>query len=72
MDEIDCKIIVSNYHVFSKQTSQYIGDDLKKMSISEEVSNSEGVSNSEDMSNSGTKIRNVEVQIIPYVYNSKQ
>ena len=48
-----------NYHVFSKQTSQYIGDNLKKMSISEEVSNSEGVSNSD------TKIRNVEVQIIP-------
>ena len=59
MDEIDCKIIVSNSHVFSKQTSQYIGDNPKKMSSSEEVSNSEG------MSNSDTKIRNVEVQIIP-------
>ena len=58
MDEIDCKPIVSNYHVFIKQTSQYIGDSLKKISISEEVSNSEG------MSNSDTKIRNVEVQII--------
>ena len=42
-----------------KQTSQYIDDNPKKMSISEEVSNSEG------MSNSDTKIRNVEVQIIP-------
>ena len=59
MDEIDCKIIVSNSHVFSKQTSQYIGDNLKNMSISEEVSNSKG------MSNSDTKIRNVEVQITP-------
>ena len=59
MNEIDCKIIVSNYHVFSKQTSQYIGDIFKKMSISEAVSNSGG------MSNSDTKIRNVEVQIIP-------
>ena len=59
MDEIDSKIILSNSHVFSKQTSQYIGDNLKNMSISEEVSNSEGVSNSD------TKIRNVEVQIIP-------
>ena len=48
MDEIDCKIIVSNSHVFaSKQASQYIGDNLKKMSISEEVSNSEGMSNSD-------------------------
>ena len=37
MDEIDCKIIVSNSHVFSKQTSQYIVDNIKKMSISEEV-----------------------------------
>ena len=51
--------MVSNSHVFSKQTSQYIGDNLKKMSTSEEVPNSEG------MSNSDTKIRNVEVQIIP-------
>ena len=59
MDKIDCKIIVSNSHVFSKQTSQYIGDNLKKMSISEEVSNSEG------MSNSDTKIRYVEVRINP-------
>ena len=59
MDEIDCKIIVSNSHVVSKQTSLYIGDNLKNMSISEEASNSEG------MSNSDTKIRNVEVQIIP-------
>ena len=59
MDEIYCKIIVSNSHVFSKQTSQHIGDNLKNMSISEEVPNSEG------MSNSDTKIRNVEVQIIP-------
>ena len=58
MDEIDCEIIVSNSHVFSNQTSQYIADNLKKISISEEVSNSEG------MSNSDTKIRNVEVQII--------
>ena len=47
MDEIDCKTIVSNSHVFSKQTSQYIGDNLKKMSIIEEVSNSEGMSNSD-------------------------
>ena len=47
MGEIDCKIIVSSSHVFSKQTSQYIGDNLKTMSISEEVSNSD------------TKIRNV-------------
>ena len=59
MDEIDCKIIVSNSHVFSRQTSLYIGDNLKKMSISEEVSNSE------EMSNSDTKIHNFEVQIIP-------
>ena len=59
MDDIDCKIIVSNSHVFRKQTSQYIGENLKKMSISEEVSNSEG------MSNSDTKIHNVEDQIIP-------
>ena len=59
MDEIDCKIIMNNSHVFSNQTSQYIGDNLKKMSTSE------GVSNSEGMSNSDTKIRNVEVQIIP-------
>ena len=58
MDEIDCKIIVSNSHVFSKKTSQYIGDNLKNMPVSEEVSNSEG------MSNSDTKILNVEVQII--------
>ena len=43
MDEIDCKIIVSNSHVFSKKTSQYIGDNLKKMPVSEEVSNSEGM-----------------------------
>ena len=47
MDEIDCKIIVSNSHVFSKQASQYLGDNLKNMSISEDVSNSEGMSNSE-------------------------
>ena len=59
MDEIDCKIIVSNSHVFSKQTSRYICENLKKTSIREELSNSEG------MSNSDTKIRNVEVQIIP-------
>ena len=59
MDEIDCKIIVSNSHVFSKQTSQYIGENIKNMSISE------GVSNSEGMSNSDTKIRKVEVQITP-------
>ena len=39
MDEIDCKIIVSNSHVFRKQTSQYISDNIKNMSISEEVSN---------------------------------
>ena len=58
MDEIYCKIIVSNSRVFSNQTSQYIGDNLKNMSACEEVSNSEG------MSNSDTKIRNVEVQII--------
>ena len=58
MDEIDCKIIVSNSHVFASQTSQYIGGNLKNMSISEEVSNSEG------MSNSDTKIRNVGFQII--------
>ena len=59
MDEIYCKIIVSNSHVFSKQTSQYIGDNLLKMSIGEDVSNSE------EMTNSDTKILNVEVQIIP-------
>ena len=59
MDEIGCKIIVSNSHVFSKQTSQYIGDSLKKMSISEELSNSEGISNSD------TEIHNVVVKIIP-------
>ena len=59
MDEIDCKTIVSNSHVLSKQTSKYTDDNIKNMSISEEVSNSEG------MSNSDTKIRNVEVQIIP-------
>ena len=59
MDEIYCKIIVSNSHVFSKKTSQCIGENLKNMSISE------GVSNSEGMSNSDTKIRDVEVQIIP-------
>ena len=50
---------MSNYHVFSKQKSKYIGENIKNMSISEEVSNNEG------MSNSDTKIRNVEVQIIP-------
>ena len=43
MDEIDCIIIVSNSHVFCKQTSQYIDENPKKMSISEEVSNSEGM-----------------------------
>ena len=43
MNEIDCKIIVRDSHVFSKQTSQYIGDNIKVMSISEGVSNSEGV-----------------------------
>ena len=59
MDKIDCKIIVINSHFFSKQTSQYIGDNLKKMSISEDVSNSEG------MSNSDTKIHNLEVKITP-------
>ena len=59
MDEIYCKIIVSNSHVFRKQTSQYIGDNLKKMSISEEVSNNEG------MSKSDTRICNVEVQTTP-------
>ena len=47
MDEIDCNIIVSNSHVFSKQTSQYIRDNFKKMSISEEVPNSEGISDSD-------------------------
>ena len=43
MDEIYCIIIVSNSHVFASKTSQYIDDNPKKMSISEEVSNSEGI-----------------------------
>ena len=59
MDEIACNIIVSSSHIFSNQTRQYIGDNVKNTSINK------GVSNSEGMSNSDTKIRNVEVQIIP-------
>ena len=50
---------MSNYHVFASKQVNILVTILKKISISEEVSNSEG------MSNSDTKIRNVEVQIIP-------
>ena len=59
MDEINCKIIVSNSHVFASKQVNILVTNLKKMSISEEVSNHEG------MSNSDTQTRNVEVQIIP-------
>ena len=59
MDEIYCKIIVSNSHVFASKQVNILVTILKNMSISEEVSNSEGISNSDN------KIRNVEVQTIP-------